>query len=116
MTMKELEKMTVGFAVDTLKLSNFLIDKEMDSLADWLFHSGTQIGVHVARAKAASTAEDFISEMNEAFSQANKALYWIDIIYENELTDRIRYETVKYRCNRIRIEISKAIRKAETVK
>lgn len=116
MTILVLEKMTTAFAVDILKLSNSLIDKDQDNLADWLFYSCTQIGVKVARAKATFETENFISEMKDALSKANETVYWLEIIYENEFITTVRYEIFKYKCNQIRIELSKAIKIAKMMK
>ena len=113
MSLIELDKMTEFFAVDIIKLTDELNEKNWESLADWVFYSGTQIGVNISKSKVSSDAKDFISEISAAFTRANETLYWLDILYDAELISRIRYEYLKYRCNRIRIEISKALRKAK---
>lgn len=116
MTILELKRKTVKFAVESLKIVNLLIDENQDNLAEWLFYSSTQIGVSISRAKAALEPNDFILEMKESFSKASETIYWLDIIYENNFIKTIRYEILKYKCNNIRIEISKALKNAERFK
>ena len=74
MTILELEKKTVKFAVESLKIVNLLIDENQDNLAEWLFYSSTQIGVSVSIAKAALEPNDFILEMKESFSKASETI------------------------------------------
>lgn len=115
MTLLELDKMATSFAVEIIKLTEELNTNGWESLADWVFYSGTQIGVKIARSKASWDAKDFISEISPAFTRANETLHWLDTLYDAELINWGRYELLKYKCNRIRIEISKAIKKAKEI-
>ena len=112
MTLLELEHITTKFSIKIIKLAENLKAEKQESLAEWLALSATTVAAKISRSKAASDIEDFISELREATNKANETLYWLNIIFETNHIDIIKYEFLKYKCNRIRIELSKAIRKA----
>lgn len=112
MTLLELEHISTKFSIETIKLAENLKAKKQESLAEWLVLSATTVASKIAISKAAADIEDFLFELTEALNKANETLYWLNIIFEANHIDIIRYELLKYKCNRIRIELSKAIRKA----
>ncbi len=112
MTLAELENIATKFSVKIIKLAEDLKAKKQDSLAEWLALSGTTMAAKISRSKGAFDAEDFISELSESMNKANETLYWLNVIFEAELINTVKYELLKYNCNKIRIELSKAIKKA----
>ncbi len=112
MTLLELEHISTKFSVKIIKLAEDLKAKKQDSLAEWLALSGTTMAAKISRSKGAFDAEDFISELSESMNKANETLYWLNVIFEAELINTVKYELLKYNCNKIRIELSKAIKKA----
>lgn len=113
MTIQELYDMAEKFSVNIIILAEELKAKDQRSLAEWTALSAETVVSKIKFAKSADDAEKFICELCEAMNKVNESLYWIDIIYTAELIGTIRYELLKYKCNKIRIEISKAIKKAK---
>ena len=115
MTIIHLYNMALDFSSDILNLSEDLHNRGQESLSDWFALRGLTVGAKIAKASEASDAKDFIETMNEATLKANEALYWIDVIHEAGYMGKIKYELLKYKCNKIRIEIHKACKAAENI-
>ena len=115
MTIIELRKMTENFSVDVYRLGNEMNSAGWENLSDWFTYSGLDIGRYVARSCGCIEVTDFIEELKIAMNRANETNYWLGIIYSAEIISKIRYEILKYKCNKIRIEIAKAIKNASEV-
>ena len=115
MTIIELRKMTENFSVDVYRLGNEMNSAGWENLSDWFTYSGLDIGRYVARSCGCIEVTDFIEELKIAMNRANETNYWLGVIYSAEIISKIRYEILKYKCNKIRIEIAKAIKNANEV-
>ena len=110
MTIFELDRMATNFSLDVLKLGKEMNDTGWENLSEWFVYSGLDVGKYIARSAVCFEEDDFADELKKALNKANETDYWLGVIYSAEIISKLRYEILKYKCNRIRIELSKALR------
>lgn len=87
---KVLEKRTIEFAIEILKLSGCLPNTpESLVLRNQLSKSGTSIGANYRDANRFRSLKDFKNNISISFAKARETDYWIQIIEEMNLSNNI---------------------------
>ncbi|MBN1819283.1 MAG: four helix bundle protein [Prolixibacteraceae bacterium] len=78
---KDLEKRTLNFAVDIIKLSSQLsVSIESKVIRNQITKSATSIGANYREANRARSKADFKNRIKICESEASETQYWIEII------------------------------------
>lgn len=87
---KELEKRTMEFAINIIKLSVSLPKtEEFHVIKTQVSKSGTSVGANYHEANRSRSKADFSNKIKICESEANETLYWLEII---EHTSDVRSE------------------------
>ncbi|WP_397362176.1 four helix bundle protein [Olleya sp. R77988] len=92
MTNKEfaqvLEKRTITFAIQILKLSSSLPNTpESLVLRNQLSKSGTSVGANYREANRSRSPKDFKNKISISLAEASETDYWLEIIEEMKLSN-----------------------------
>ena len=71
------------FALEMVKLYNFLLMKNEYVLSKQILKSGTSIGANVEESQAAQSKKDFISKLSIANKEARETLYWLRLLKDS---------------------------------
>lgn len=77
-------KLTFGFALDIVALSDILEENKKYEIASQVLKSGTSIGANVCEAQNAESKADFTHKMKIALKEADETQYWLDIIQQSK--------------------------------
>jgi four helix bundle protein len=80
---KQLEKRTMGFAIEIIRLSISLPNStESKVIRNQITKSGTSIGANYREANRSRSPKDFSNKIKICESEASETLYWLEIIEE----------------------------------
>lgn len=87
--MKEnvIEKLSIQFALDIIKLYQLMIKQNEYVLSKQLLRSGTSIGANIQEAQAAQTKPDFTYKMSIASKEARESKYWLMLIQKSQIIE-----------------------------
>jgi four helix bundle protein len=95
--MKEniIKNKSFAFALQIVKLCQFLCDKREFVLSKQLLRSGTAIGALVREAEHAESTADFIHKLSIGLKEANESEYWIELLFQSGYLDDSAYLSLK---------------------
>ena len=82
------------FALDVIKLYQYLQSLKEFVLSKQLLRSGTAIGALHCEAEHAESKADFIHKMAIAQKECNETLYWLELLRHSEILDEARFYPV----------------------
>ena len=92
---KNLEKRTLQYAVDIIRLSTKLPNTpEGRVIKNQITKAGTSVGANYREANRARSKADFKSRIKICESETSETTYWIQVINETELLERKQTEAV----------------------
>ncbi len=78
------------------RLYKQLIIKEKEYiLSKQLLRSGTSVGANVREGQQAQSRKDFISKLSIALKEAHETDYWLDILHDSDMLDKIAWSGAK---------------------
>jgi len=82
---------TYQFALEIIFLYKKMQDQNEFILSKQIVRSGTSIGANVEEATAAQSRKDFISKMSISSKEARETNYWLRLLRDSKLCERIDY-------------------------
>jgi four helix bundle protein len=90
------------FAVRIVKLYRFLGDSKKELVfTKQMLRSGTSVGANIREAVNAQSKRDFLSKINIALKEADKTLYWIELLFAAGIIDPGQKENIWSDCNEL---------------
>ena len=83
-----------GFALDIIKLYQYLQSLKEFVLSKQLLRSGTAIGALHREAEHAESKADFIHKMAIAQKECNETLYWLELLRHSDILDEVHFDPV----------------------
>ena len=84
MNKEELEKRTLEFSIQLVKLLNKLPKNQINyKISGQLFDSGTSIGANYREANAGESLKDFQHKIGISSKESRETNYWLDILKAN---------------------------------
>ena len=71
-------------------------------LVNQLLRSATSIGANLHEAQCAQITNDFISKFEIAQKECYETEYWLELLFETESIDEIKYKKLQNDCGAIR--------------
>ena len=71
-------------------------------LVNQLLRSATSIGANLHEAQYAQSTNDFISKFEIAQKECYETEYWLELLFETESIDEIKYKKLQNDCGAIR--------------
>jgi len=97
-----LKNKSYGFALDIVRLSQFLIvSKKEFVLSKQILRSGTAIGALIREAEFGQSKADFINKMSIALKEANETIYWLDILKDTNFIDEVIFGELQTKCKEL---------------
>lgn len=82
----ELKNRTKKFALEIIKLSEFLPDKQIGwTITNQIIRSGTAVAANYRAVCRAKSDKDFISKMETVIEEADETLFWLELITDLNL-------------------------------
>jgi len=87
--MKEsiIQKKSYAFALETIKLYQYLIKRREYVISRQLLRAGTSIGANVEEALAGQSRRDFRAKMSIASKEARECNYWLRLILDSGIAE-----------------------------
>lgn len=99
---RELEKRTIKFAINIIKLSASLPNSpEAKVIRNQLTKSGTSIGANYREANRGRSKADFLNKIKICESEASETLYWIEIIADLNMIKKETIEVIDLEANEL---------------
>ena len=99
---KNLEKRTLKFGVDIIRLSISLPNTpEGRVIRNQITKSGTSVGANYREANRARSKADFINKIKICESEASETQYWLDLIYESKFIHPEVMKSVHNECSEL---------------
>ena len=84
-----------SFAIRIIKFVQFLqTEKKERIISSQLFRSGTSIGANVRESYNAQSRADFISKLHIALKEADETAYWLELLHESEIIDKLCFDSM----------------------
>ena len=84
----ELKNRTKKFALEIIKLSEFLPDKQIGwTITNQIIRSGTAVAANYRAVCRARSDREFISKMNIVLEEADESCFWLELILEKKWTE-----------------------------
>ncbi len=80
----KIQKRTYCFALELLKMVDFLKENREFEIANQLLRSGTSIGANVQEAQAASSRKDFAQKINIALKESRETVFWLNLLIDSD--------------------------------
>jgi four helix bundle protein len=77
------------FALDIINIYKQMINQNEFILSKQLVRSGTSIGANIEEAIAAQSRKDFISKMSISSKEARETNYWLRLLRDSKLCEKI---------------------------
>jgi four helix bundle protein len=87
-----IKEKTYQFALDIIKVYKEMKEQNEYILSKQLVRSGTSIGANTEEASSAQSRKDFISKMAIASKEAKETNYWLRLLRDSNITQRIDYD------------------------
>lgn len=84
-----IKEKTYKFALEIVKLYKKMLSDNEYILSKQLLRAATSIGANVEEATAAQSKKDFISKMSIVSKEARETNYWLRLLRDSELCQRI---------------------------
>lgn len=79
------------FALEIINLYKSLQIQNEYVLSKQLVRAGTSIGANVEEATAAQSRKDFVSKMSIASKEARETRYWLKLLNDSKLSEKINF-------------------------
>lgn len=115
------ESKALEFAIRTVRLREYLTDKDSQSckkeyiISKQVLRSGTSIGANISEATAAESNDDFIHKLAIAQKEAHETRFWIKLLFQTEYINEKMYQSLLDDCEEI-IKLLVSIIKTSKVK
>ncbi|RVU25620.1 four helix bundle protein [Sandaracinomonas limnophila] len=76
------------FAIEIVKFCEILFKNKEFIISNQLKKSGTSIGAQIREAEHAQSKADFVNKLSIAQKETNETIYWLEILYNLEFTDK----------------------------
>jgi len=86
-----IKEKTYKFALEIINLYKQMTKQSEFILSKQLVRSGTSIGANVEEASAGQSKKDFISKMAIASKEARETNYWLRLLRDSDLCEKIDY-------------------------
>ena len=84
-----------AFALRIIKLFTYLKENKQEYiLSRQILRSGTSIGANVRESKNAQSDVDFIHKLSIALKEADETAYWLELLFESDIIDKIEYDSL----------------------
>ncbi len=91
------------FAKDIIYLCRDLKAERKEAvLYNQLLRSATSIGANIYEAQYGQSTNDFISKLEIAQKECYETEYWLELLFETECIDEIKYKKLQNECGAIR--------------
>jgi len=91
-----LEQIICFFALRVVKLAKYLQgEKKEFVLSRQVLRSGTAIGALVREAEHAESKADFTHKMSIALKEANKTIYWLELLYQSDYIAEKNFQSIQ---------------------
>ncbi len=91
------------FAKDIVYLCREIKQERKETvLINQVLHSATSIGANLHEAQYAQSTNDFISKFEIAQKECYETEYWLELLFETESIDAIKYKKLQNDCGAIR--------------
>ena len=99
---KHLEKRTLKFGIDVIRLSTTLPNTtEGRVIRNQITKSGTSIGANYREANRARSKADFMNKIKICESEASETQYWLDLIVESNFIPSDNLKSVRKKCSEL---------------
>ena len=96
------QEKSYAFALWIVKLYRWLCeDKKEYVLSKQLLRSSTSIGANVEEAIGGQSEKDFISKITIAYKEGRETHYWLRLIHDSGLIDRVAFESIIHDCDEL---------------
>ena len=112
MAENKLADLSIGFAVNILKLTDGL--KGHHSLVNQLERSATSIGANIREAKYAHSRADFISKLQISLKECYETEYWLELMERANLLSGESVKHILHDCGVIRRMLIASINTAKS--
>lgn len=90
----ELKNRTKKFAIEIVRLSEFLLNKQIGwTITNQIIRSGTSVAANYRAVCRAKSDKDFISKMETVIEESDETQFWLELIEDLEL---INNKDLKY--------------------
>ena len=91
------------FAMDIIFLCREMKSNKKETvLINQMLRSATSIGANLHEAQYAQSTNDFISKLEIAQKECYETEYWLELFYETEIIDEVKYNKLQNDCGAIR--------------
>jgi four helix bundle protein len=104
------------FAVEVVRLSQYLFAKKEFVLSRQLLRSGTAVGALIREAKNASSKKDFANKLTIALKEADETVYWLDLLNETRYIEQEKYNKLHDDCVELIKILTASIKTVKLVK
>ena len=66
-----------------------------------IYRSGTSIGANIAESIYAQSEADYINKLKISLKEASETKYWLELLYESNLIDEVRFNSLSNDINTI---------------
>lgn len=85
-----------AFAVRSVRLGQFLMENKKEYIiSKQIIRSGTSIGANIREAQNAQSNADFIHKLSISQKEADKTLYWLELLQETEYISDIEFQSLE---------------------
>ncbi len=95
-------KLSKGFALRIIDLYSYLYyEKKELIISKQIYRSGTSIGANIAESIYAQSEADYINKLKISLKEASETKYWLELLYESNLIDEARFNSLSNDINTI---------------
>jgi four helix bundle protein len=91
-------KKAYTFALESIKLSQLMMQKHEYVLSKQFLRSATSIGANTEEATAAVSRPDFINKMSIAQKEARESSYWLRLLHDSGYIESTAFEPLHKQC------------------
>ena len=102
MSDNKLLDLSFEFAVSIVELVDGVKTPNISYMTNQLARAGTSMGANFNETQYAQSKKDFISKLEIALKESNKASYWLKLMYETKRIDLQSYKQTEKLCGNIR--------------
>ena len=109
----KLSVLSMRFAVEIVRLTQWLQRQHEYVISNQLGRSGTSIGANIREAQYGHSKPDFIAKLQIALKEANETEYWLDLLQETDYLSQDEYKRLSESCRELRITLIHSINTAK---
>lgn len=103
MNSKDLQNRTKKFAIEIIKLAEFLPNKQIDwTITNQIVRSAMSVAANYRAVCRAKSDRDFISKMGTVIEESDETLFWLELIEEsNIIKSDLKIDLLKREANEL---------------